>query len=118
MKSTNPNPPDAKRYKQSVPGGETIAAPVDSTCAPVDYAEVAAIFHHQQRNSDYLEAHRARITASYPGQWVAVFQGEVVGAGASFRALAEQVVAEGLPYNKVAFSRIAANGQAVSGLAE
>ena len=110
MKSASPNPPDAKGYKQSVPGGETIAAPVDSTCASVDYAEVAAIFHHQQRNADYFEEHRARLAASYPGQWVAVFQSKVVGAGASFRSLAEQVVAEGLPYNKVSFSRIAGNG--------
>lgn len=116
MKSASPNPPDAKGYKRSVPGGQTIAAPADSpgppaAYAPADYAEIAAIFNHQRRNDEYFAARRAWLAESYPGQWVAVFRDEVVGAGASFRAVAEQVVAAGLPYNKASVRRIAGEGQ-------
>ena len=115
MKSANAPPPAAKGYKQSVPGRATGATPADSPIhpaayAPADYAEIAAIFNHQRRNDEYFAARRAWLAANYPGQWVAVFQDEVVGAGASFRAVAELVVAAGLPYNKAAVRRIAGEG--------
>lgn len=123
MKSANPPPPDAKGYKQSVPGGATGATPADSPIhpaaytpaayTPADYAEIAAIFNHQRHNDEYFAAHQEWLAANYPGQWVAVFQDEVVFAGASFRAVAEQVTAAGLPYNKAAVRRIAGEGQPV-----
>ena len=118
MKSANAPPLDAKGYKRSVPGHKTGATPADSPIhpaayTPADYAEIAAIFNHQQRNDEYFAAHQEWLAANYPGQWVAVFQGKVVADGASFRAVAEQVTAAGLPYNKAAVRRIAGEGQPV-----
>lgn len=116
MKPASANPSNAKAYKQSVQATKTGTAPADSPIHPVGYApavyaEIAAIFNHQQRNDEYFAAHWAWLAETYPGQWVAVFQDEVVAAGASFRMVAEQVVAAGLPYNKASIRCIAGDGQ-------
>ena len=87
------------------------AANAPAAYAPADYAEIAAIFNHQRRNDEYFAARRTFLAESHPGQWVAVFQNEVVASGASFRAVAERVAAAGLPYNKAAVRRIAGEGQ-------
>lgn len=59
----------------------------------------------------FFEAHREELLGRYPEQWVAVFDGQVVGAHADLERLLDLVQERGFPVGQVFVEQVTAKDQ-------
>ena len=53
-----------------------------------------------RRDTAYLDAHYEELLNRYPEQWIAIFNQEVVGAGADFERLLAEIEERGIPVGR------------------
>lgn len=64
---------------------------------PREAAKVREELERHRRDALWFDAHREAILAAYPGQWVAVFNQQVVAAATDLRDLLMQLDVRGVP---------------------
>ncbi len=59
-----------------------------------------------KRDTQYYEAHRAKLLTQYPEQWVAVFNQQVVGAAPDFDQLLSILEQSGIPAERALIEHV------------
>ena len=58
------------------------------------------------RDVDYYQAHQEELLKQYPGQWVAIFNEQVVGADPDYDRVLDQVQAKRISVGRVFIERL------------
>ena len=66
------------------------------------YAELKGV----RRNSAFFDAHYAEYREKYPGHWVAIHNGELVGTSPRYYDLIDDLKAKGVPFRNTLVDKV------------